>query len=394
MTMRRRSKSFSVIVRGGAGLLFGALLVIGPFREASSASFISNLSELSQQESQAVTETLAPNKPLERKLRGGEGHLYEITLPAKHFLRLTLDQLGIDVALTLFDQQGGKIIQSDQRHGERGQEGVSLMREVGGVYRLEVRSIRKTDLAGSYQLTLALPPLTEFDQTSNQAEQLVADARTLLARPTRDSATSAIAKCQEAKALVELTNNLQMQAVVLNLIGRGHYVLGEHKRSLEFHKQALALTRASVDQYEEAETLADLSETYRAQSENQQALDYANQALSRWQLLRDRRREWEALITAGRICYALADQHQALFYYEQALKVSRSLADANLELSTLGATALSYYVLGENEEAAELWKQALALAIKTGNRGMETSVLGKLGAVYGALSDQQTASPT
>jgi CHAT domain-containing protein len=365
------------------------LLLIAAFTR-SIASCSSSLTDLSHQDSQSLAQ-LFPDKPQERKLAGGEVHLYEITLPAQHFLRLTLDQLGIDVALTFFDQRGRKIIEADHRHGERGQEKVSLIRDVAGVYRLEVRSIRKTDPGGSYQITLALPPITEADQTSSKAEQLAADAQSLLARPTRESATGAIAKCQEARALFELTNNLQMKAVVLNLIGRSHYFLGDHKQSVEFHHQALELTRASGDQYEEAETLADLSQTYRAQSENQKALEYANQAVSLWQLLRDRRGECEALITAGRVSFALADQHKALFYYEQALKVSQSLADASLELSTLSATALSYYVLGDNEEAADHWKQALALAIKTGNRGMEINALGKLGAVYGALSDQQSA---
>ncbi len=390
LPMDQPFKLLSVITLGLAGLLISGALLSGPLPESFAAPGpVAHNS--SYQESQALAERLVANKPVERKLGGGETHLYEVSLPAQHLLRLTLDQLGIDVGLTIYDQQGEKLIQANQRHGERGQEKLSLIRDAAGVYRIEVRSIRKTDPAGSYQVALALPPLAELDQNLTKAEQLVAEAQTLLARPTREAATSALAKGLAARALFESTNDLPAKASVLNLIGRSYYVLGDYKQALDFHNQALEMTRAGGDQFQEAETQESISRTYRVQSENSKAFDHVNQALSLWQLLRDRRGELEALINAGRICYDLADQHKALFYYEQALKLSQHLADQSAELSSLNGMALSYYVLGDNDEAADHWKQALAITVKTGNRGMEANILGKLGAAYGALADQKTA---
>ena len=335
---------------------------------------------------------MLPNKPRERKLSGGETHLYEVNLPAKHFLRLTLDQRGIDVALTLFDPHGSRIIQINNRRGERGPEKALLIGNEDGIYRVEVRSIRSTDPAGGYQIALAgLQPVDELIQSTGKAEQLIAEARSLLAQPTRESAAGALTKCQEARALVALTNDLQLRATLFKLTGRSYSLLGDHKQAVQSLNQALELARAAGDQFEEAETLTALGQTYRAQSENQKALDYTSQALNLWQLLRDRRGEWDASYTAGRELYEMADQHKALFYYDQALKLSRTLTDANLELITLSGIALSDYVLGENEEAAEHWKQALALTVKSGNRGMEANLLGKLGVVYNALLDPQSA---
>jgi CHAT domain-containing protein len=300
--------------------------------------------------------------------------------------------LGIDVALTLSDQHGSKLIEVDHRHGERGSEKASFVNELAGQYRLEVRSVRKTDPAGSYRIAIESTHLaTDPDRAASKAEALLAEAQTQLTRPSNESILKARVNCQQALSLIETTNDSQMKAIALNLTGRSHYLLDDLEKAVASHQAALLLARAIGDQHEEATTLTALSRTFRAQSENQKALDYANQAASLWQLLQDRRGELDTLIIGGGISYAMAEQHKALFYYDQARKLSQSLADAGEELRTLSGMALSYYVLGENEEAAEHWKQALALAVKTGNRGMETNVLGKLGAVYGALFDQQSA---
>ena len=124
-----------------------------------------------------------------------------------------------------------------------------------GTYRLEVRSIRDRPL-GSYRITLALRR-SRNRSTSNKAEQLVAEAAKFCGGPAGIGGQR-YRQVSEAKALVELTNNLQMKAVVLNLIGRGHYVLGDRKQIAEFHNQAFGTGGAvpSGDQFEEAETLA------------------------------------------------------------------------------------------------------------------------------------------
>src|SRR3954454_19480818 len=124
--MRTRFKSFSTVARGSVVLLLAGLLLVAPLPQTSTASANSNANNLSHQDS-PIPEQLVPNKPVERKLRGGEAHVYEINLPARHFLRLGLEQLGIDVALTLFDGHGSKLIEVNQRHGERGSEKASLV---------------------------------------------------------------------------------------------------------------------------------------------------------------------------------------------------------------------------------------------------------------------------
>src|SRR6185436_1722233 len=88
---------------------------------------------------------LEPGKYFERKLEGGKAHFYEIRLDGEQFLRVVVDQRGIDIALKLFGPDGGQLSSVDDRRGERGQEVASVIASTPGIYRIEVRSIRKTD---------------------------------------------------------------------------------------------------------------------------------------------------------------------------------------------------------------------------------------------------------
>src|SRR5208282_5536124 len=63
---------------------------------------------------------LEPGKPLERELKGGEKHTYEIHAETRQFLHAEVEQLGIDVALTLYAPDGKPIASMDSPNGNFG----------------------------------------------------------------------------------------------------------------------------------------------------------------------------------------------------------------------------------------------------------------------------------
>lgn len=337
-------------------------------------------------------QSLEVGKPVERTLEGGATHSYQLTLTRDQFALFVTDQRGIDVALILFDPAGNKIGEVNNRPGERGAESASLVAKEPGVYRVEVRSTRKTDPVGGYQLRLErLHPASDQDRAINTAEQLVSEGSALQARQTKDSLTQAIAKYRESLELLKVTSDQLMKAVVLNKIGKSHYSLGEYQKAIDNHSQALPFARAAGDQQAEASTLHDLGQTYRLIPENDKALDYLNQALQMWQVIQDRRGEWETLVSLGRHYSQMGEGHKSLSLLDQALQLSRVLSHPGLELNTLSGLGGSYYTLGEFDKAGEAWKQGLALAKAGGQQGMEMLLLGKLGSVYNALGDNQQA---
>jgi CHAT domain-containing protein/tetratricopeptide (TPR) repeat protein len=379
------SKTFRIFARAGAGLACGALLLIAPSREGFSAAYPS-VNNSFRQQSQTRPEPLVPNTPIERKLSGGESHLYEINLTANQFLRLLVEQRGVDVVVIIFSPEGARVREVDNRHGERGLELVSLVAKRSGNYRIEIRGLRKTALSGSYQISLdELRPADTQAQAIDAAEQLVAEGNTLRATSTKDSLTQAIAKYREALLRSEDAGDLRAKAIALNLIGRSYSSLGEYRKSLDYYHQALSIARAISDREAEAATLAYLGDGYRQTAENEKALEYLTQAVEGWQIVQDRRGEVGALNILARVYFQLGDQYKAIYSFDRALHLARILSDQSLEVDTLGGMGLSYYSLGDNEKAVEIWKQELVLVRAGVQTGKEANVLSKLGSAYGAL---------
>src|SRR4029453_586686 len=111
-----------------------------------------------------------------------EVHSYPLTLTAGQFLQLTVEQLGIDVALILCSPGDGRGIRVDSPGGERGPEPLSLVTEVAGTYRLRVASLhsKDEDLPGRYQIRLLeLRGAKPEDRRRVMAEQTFAEGSAL-----------------------------------------------------------------------------------------------------------------------------------------------------------------------------------------------------------------------
>jgi len=62
---------------------------------------------------------------IDRALAGGEAHSYRITLKTGQYLRVVVEQKGIDVAVTLFAPNGQKLAEVDSPNGNQGPEPVA-----------------------------------------------------------------------------------------------------------------------------------------------------------------------------------------------------------------------------------------------------------------------------
>ena len=67
------------------------------------------------------------DKPLQRDLKGGDTHAYTLHVDSGLFIHFVADQLGIDVALTLYAPDGRKIASMDSPNGTFGVEQISTV---------------------------------------------------------------------------------------------------------------------------------------------------------------------------------------------------------------------------------------------------------------------------
>src|SRR5262245_40959010 len=72
---------------------------------------------------------LEPGKPIERELSGGQSHLYKITMNSGQYLRIAVEQRGIDVAVALLTLDGKKISEVDDEKVTVGAESILAIAE-------------------------------------------------------------------------------------------------------------------------------------------------------------------------------------------------------------------------------------------------------------------------
>ncbi|MDQ3253137.1 MAG: tetratricopeptide repeat protein, partial [Acidobacteriota bacterium] len=287
---------------------------------------------------------LQPGKPVERELAGDQAHAHSIALTVGQYLRVVVDQRGIDVVVTIFSPDGQPLLEVDSPNGKAGLESVSIIAGTTGRYRLNVRSLEKTATAGRYEVRIEeIRAATEKDRSLTAAEQLFQAGRQLRNQGTKESLAAAILKFKEAQPLYHALGDAAAEALILFNIGFVDYALGEPRQALVHFNRALPLTRAVGDRNTEAGTLNNI----------------------------------------GAACSALGEKQKALDYYAQALPVCRAVGNRKCEGVALDGIGQVYKDLGEKQKALEHFGQALSLRRAAGDRKGEAGTLNNIGTVYG-----------
>src|SRR5687767_13911846 len=92
----------SLILQTIARLRFGLQLVAGLVLISSSPLWSPLAESSSVYASQEEICTLEHKTPVERELAGGQAHSYRVSLNAGQYVRVMVEQKGMDVSMTLF----------------------------------------------------------------------------------------------------------------------------------------------------------------------------------------------------------------------------------------------------------------------------------------------------
>jgi CHAT domain-containing protein/Tfp pilus assembly protein PilF len=345
-----------------------------------------------QEAAQADVPELVVGTPQERELKGGERHVYRLVLAADQYLRLVVEQHGIDVVVRLFGPDGRQLVEMDSPTGTQGAETVSFIADVGGTYRVEIAPVEREAAPGRYIVRMEeLRPATERDRTRIAAERAFAEANLLAAQQKEDSFRQAAAKYEEAARLYHTLGERAKEAVCLLGAGAFSHQLGDLRKALEYFSQALAIFRDVGDRAWEATTLTGIGLMYSGLGEKQKALEYYTQALAIFRAVGDRAWEAGALSNIGAVYSDLGEKQKALEYFTQALTLHRAVGNRAGEATTLNNIGRVYDDLGEKQKALEYYTQALAIIRAVGDRAREAGALSNIGQVYSALGEKQKA---
>src|SRR6185503_4897817 len=226
------------------------------------------------------TTVVALGQRVERELKGGEHHSFRIPIKAGEFFYAVVDQRGIDVVVTLFDQGNQPVIKVDSPNSRYGPEPLLAIAQETGDYRIEVSAPDKNAPAGRYEINIvALHDATPEDKDHVAADRAFWEGNKLRLQRTAVSSRAAIEKFRQALPFFHSSGNRYRQALTLTLISATYAGLGEFQKSLESNEEALTLYRAVKDRFGESATLNSIGGVYDVLGEPAKALEHFRPAL-------------------------------------------------------------------------------------------------------------------
>src|SRR5215510_13433759 len=192
------------------------------------------------------TRLLEPGKAIKRELAGADSHTYQIRLSAGQFVKVVVEQQGIDVVAQLSGPSGERIAEFDGERRSQGQELAPFVAETDGACRLTVRPKQKSAPAGGYEIRIEeLRDATGDDYALHAARKLLQAGLKLLGA----------GKYEEAARYLEDTLEIRESRLgpdhpdvgqVINGLALIHYYKGEYSKAEPLYLRALAIREKSL----------------------------------------------------------------------------------------------------------------------------------------------------
>lgn len=339
---------------------------------------------------QTTPHTLAPGETFKGELAGGETRLFQIRMRAGQYLRVVVEQRGIDVAVALVGPGQKRLLEMDSPNGSYGPEPVSAVAEESGEYTIEVRSPDTRAAAGLFEVRVeALREPTPADMTRVGAERAFREASRQLTHPDAGTRQEALEKLEALLPVLRSLEDRPLEISTLNRLGLAYNSLGHPQRALGHYEQALALSRALGDRRNEARMLNNAGGAYDIMGEPRKALDYYGQALSLWETLGNTNAQGDALNNLGVSYYNLGELQRSLDYYNRALPLRRAAGIPRTEADTLDNIGVTYIALGEPRRALEHLGRALELRRAARDVQGEANSLNQIGFAYAKAGETE-----
>lgn len=96
----------------------------------------------------AQVRTLVPGKAIESPISEGERHTHQVVLESGQYVHVTVEQIGIDVVISVLDPNDEKIDEVDSPTGTQGTENVIIEAGTSGTYQLEIHPFESEGYEG------------------------------------------------------------------------------------------------------------------------------------------------------------------------------------------------------------------------------------------------------
>ena len=292
---------------------------------------------------------VAPGIAIERPISPGEVHEYLLDLERGDYFELHVDQLGVDVGLTLFAPEDEPLLEMDLPTADLGREPLLGVAEQAGDYRLRVEAWETEDDGDSYRISWSVRrPAGDGDRLRAQAAKSFYRGELPAWRGNHRQALEAY---EEALEQWRQAGDELWQAKTMDRIGTAHHHLGNYTVAAAYHRLAVEGLRRPG----EAVRLAVAS--------NHLALDY----------------------------YELGEMELAMRQYAETLELMRAQDNRRGQALALGALANIYKIQGETQKALDGFRAGLELVDQPEDLEYRADQLHNLGTLYRRLGNWESA---
>jgi tetratricopeptide (TPR) repeat protein len=224
------------------------LSISSPLTQIQASQNVTYTAVVSPAKGSLQGQQLNPGEPIERKLAGGESHYYayQLSLAAGQYVKLVVDQRGIDLVVRLFGPDGKQIREYDSEIRTLGEEAVSWVAEAAGSYRLDVAARYKDAAEGRYGIRVAeLRVATEDDRVLYEAEKLNTESRGLIRAGKYDEARPLAERALAIRERVLGPEHPDVDAS-LNVLAAIHIRKSDYARSESLFQRALAISEKAL----------------------------------------------------------------------------------------------------------------------------------------------------
>ena len=297
------------------------------------------------------------------ELSGGETRDFLLRLDAGDYLQVVVEQIGIDLTVSLEDPAGVERIRLDSPNGNRGPERLDVVAEAAGGHRLRVEG-GAGQPRGSYAMRIeAWRPATPRDRQRGAAALAFSAAEQLRRRGGAEAGDAAIDGYRRALGHWRQAGEVAQQAGTLYKIGAVHESSGRWQPAADAYRRAAeAFGELGACDPLVPHLLNRLGNSYRKTFAWEAARAAYAEALGAARELRAGTEEAAALNNLAVLYRQRGKTQRALAYYHRAIEGFRKLADRSGEATALINLGRLYLEQGQPERAAVLLRSARRLS--------------------------------
>ncbi|MEP6850064.1 MAG: CHAT domain-containing protein [Acidobacteriota bacterium] len=277
-----------------------------------------------------------------RKFAGKQNDSFQVQLSANQYVKILLEQRGVDVGARLFDIHGGQIANFDANMTTSGTETIEFVPSIAGVYKLSVLTRYPLLPGGEYQIKIVdLHAATASDLLRQDARTSFTNSLNRYNAGEYDNARKAIEKTVEIDnkefglESVETASSMTQLARVVDALGDYDEALTINTQVLKIREKVLPPNHPDI-----ANTLNYIAVDNNHKENFQTAIDFHKRALAMRETVLgpDHPAVGISLLNLGVVYSNLGDRLKSIDFYERALAIQEK--SIGLENSN-GATMLN-----------------------------------------------------